>query len=223
MKRRNSKQKTLDKWEIYYGAFTMPPEFWTEYPHVPPQVVIIDDRAHTHQLCETIFNRVIGLSKLYDHYELRAGDTIKYTLDIENTALHLTCPRRPLSWLRRKKAFVFLLFVLTFVFCGCSGNKRPTMSPQTTEISGDLNGYYEVVDKEITADEGTWSLWNIELRRIDKPFPWDEDVTMANFNDSYSDGRVYCKVGFGLETFDKDGNLNDGRRHPSVDRIRQLA
>lgn len=89
----------------------------------------------------------------------------------------------------------------------CEREKRPKMSPQSTELSGDLNGYFEVVNKEITADESTWSLWNIELKRTDKPFPWDEDVTMANFNDSYSDGRVYCKVGFGLETFDKDGNL----------------
>ena len=71
MERRNSKQKTLDKWEIHYGTFTMPPEFWTEYPHIPPQVVIVDDRTHTHQLCATKFNRVLGLSKLYDRYELR--------------------------------------------------------------------------------------------------------------------------------------------------------
>lgn len=211
MKRRNSKQKTLDKWDIHYGTFTMPPEFWTEYPHVPPQVVIVDDRTHTHQLCATKFNRVLGLSKLYDRYELRSGDTIKYTLDIENTALHLTCPRKPLLWLRRKKTFVCLLFVLTFVFCGCSGNKRPTMSPQTTEITGDLSEYFEVVEKEIIATEGRWSLWNVELRRTDMPFPWDESMTVARFNDTYSDGRAYCKVGFGLETFDKDGNLVDKR------------
>ena len=96
MEQRNRKQKTLDRWEIHLGTFTMPPEFWTQYPHVPQQVVIVDDRTHTHQLCATKFNQVLGLSKLYDRYELRPGDTIKYTLDIDNTALHLTCPRKPL-------------------------------------------------------------------------------------------------------------------------------
>lgn len=89
----------------------------------------------------------------------------------------------------------------------CENKKQPTMTPKSTELSGDLKGYFEVVDKEITAEEGSWSLWNIELKRTDKPFPWDEDVTMANFNAFYSDGRAYCKVGFGLETFDEKGNL----------------
>ena len=109
--------------------------------------------------------------------------------------------------MKRTNIIMISVVMAGITLLSCEGEKRPKMSPQSTELSGDLNGYFEVVDKEITADESTWSLWNIELKRTDKPFPWDEDVTIANFNDSYSDGRAYCKVGFGLETFDKDGNL----------------
>lgn len=93
----------------------------------------------------------------------------------------------------------------------CENKKQLKMSPQSIEISGDLQGCFEVVDKEIVATEGRWSLWNVELKRTDMPFPWDEGMTVAKLNDTYSDGRAYCKVGFGLETFDKDGNLVDKR------------
>ena len=108
----------------------------------------------------------------------------------------------------KKQTFITTLLVIAtgMMFTNCEGKKQPKMSPQTTELSGDLKGYFEVVDKEITAGEDSWSIWNIELKRTNKPFPWDEDVTMANFNDSYSDGRAYCKVVFGLETFDEKGN-----------------
>lgn len=109
--------------------------------------------------------------------------------------------------MKRTNTIMISVIMAGITLLSCEGEKQPKMSPLSTELSGDLNGYFEVVEKEITADEGTWSLWNVELKRTDKPFPWDEDVTMADFNDSYSDGRAYCKVGFGLETFDKDGNL----------------
>ena len=110
--------------------------------------------------------------------------------------------------MKKRSNFIALaVLTATVSLFSCESKKQPTMTPQSTELSGDLKDYFEVVDKEITAGDDSWSLWNIELKRTDKPFPWEEDVTMANFNDFYSDGRTYCKVGFGLETFDKDGNL----------------
>ena len=110
--------------------------------------------------------------------------------------------------MKKRSNFIALaVLTATVSLFSCESKKQPTMTPQSTELSGDLKDYFEVVDKEITAGDDSWSLWNIELKRTDKPFPWEEDVTMANFNDFYSDGRAYCKVGFGLETFDKDGNL----------------
>ena len=98
----------------------------------------------------------------------------------------------------KKQTFITTLLVIAtgMMFTNCEGKKQPKMSPQSTELSGDLKGYFEVVDKEITAGEDSWSIWNIELKRTNKPFPWDEDVTMANFNDFYSDGRAYCTVGW---------------------------
>lgn len=89
----------------------------------------------------------------------------------------------------------------------CDNKKQLKMSPQSIEISGDLQGCFEVVDKEIIATEGRWSLWNVEMRRTDKPFPWEDDITLAKFSETYVDGRSYCRVGFGLETFGEDGNL----------------
>ena len=89
----------------------------------------------------------------------------------------------------------------------CENKKQLKMSPQSIEISGDLQGCFEVVDKEIVATEGTWSIWNVEMRRTDEPFPWEDDITLAKFSETYVDGRSYCRVGFGLETFGEDGNL----------------
>lgn len=110
--------------------------------------------------------------------------------------------------MKKRSNFIALaVLTATVSLFSCESKKQPTMTPQSTELSGDLKGYFEVVDKEITASENSWSLWNIELKRTDKPLPWDDDVTMAKFSSTYVDGRDYCQIGFGLETYDKDGNL----------------
>lgn len=108
-----------------------------------------------------------------------------------------------------KKAFIFVSAIVLagFMLTSCGGKKQPKMSPKTTEVSGDLNGYFEVVEKEIKATEGFNAVWNVELRRTDKPLPWDKSTTLVKFNDYCYPDENKCKVGFGIETFDKDDNM----------------
>ena len=112
-----------------------------------------------------------------------------------------------------KKAFIFVSAIVLagFMLTSCGEEKQPKMSPKTTEVSGDLNGCFEVVEKEIKATEGFDAVWNVELKRTDKPLPWDDDVTLAKFSSTYVDGRDYCQIGFGLETYDREGNLINKR------------
>ena len=204
MKNSNRKQKTLDQVEIDRGIFFLPTELRSDYTKILHDVTVIDDRAGTSKQCVVIYHQVRELKRLFEKHNLKAGDTVGYAW--EKDGLHLSFPKRSIFGFARKvNNIFFLLFALMLIASAC-GKKQPTMTPQTVEITGDLNGYFEVAQKEIVATEGRWSLWNVELKRTDKPFPWDEGMTMAKFNDTYTDGRAYCKIGFGLETFDKDGN-----------------
>ena len=103
------------------------------------------------------------------------------------------------------------IFAAGFTLSSCESKKQLKTLPQSTGISGELQGCFEVVDKEIVASEDNWPIWNVEMRRTDKPFPWEDGITLAKFSETYIDGRSYCKVGFGLETFDENGGLIDKR------------
>ena len=103
MKHTTKGTKKLNQIEIEYGMFLLPERLRSEYTRVAHNIIVVDDRTHTPRLCVTQFHRVNGLSKLYDHYQLKDGDRIDYVLDFENKTLHITCPKKWGACIRRRR------------------------------------------------------------------------------------------------------------------------
>lgn len=95
--------KKLNQIEIEYGIFLLPESLRSEYTRVMHNIIVVDERTHTPRLCVTQYHRVNGLTKLYDHYHLKEGDSIDYALDFGNNTLHITCPKKRGACFRRRK------------------------------------------------------------------------------------------------------------------------
>ena len=114
-----------------------------------------------------------------------------------------------------KKLFLSILSVCTMIIVSCGDkNDKLVMTPESTEISGDLSEYFEVVDQEyaVALKDGRlepFATWSIKVRRTDDGVPFDENAQISAYGTTYLDGRNYCKVGFGLEIFDADNNSVD--------------
>ena len=97
-----------------------------------------------------------------------------------------------------------LLFAVASLLMSCGGDKKTelTVTPETTEIKGPLKGCYEVVLKDYTIQQNSWSaLINVELKRTNKELPFDPQE--ASSFDVYND----IQVGFGIELIDEDGEV----------------
>lgn len=96
---------------------------------------------------------------------------------------------------------------MALVSCG-GGGSAGTMIPQTTEISGDLGDEFEVVDKPAKLSKtGIFNVWAIELRSLTDEHEASTLGERVPVGTITADGYTHEHVGFGLETYDKDGNL----------------
>lgn len=93
-----------------------------------------------------------------------------------------------------------MLAVVSMALVSCGGGGG-VMTPQTTKISGPLESEFEVVDQPVKLKG---DIWSIQLKSL----------TNSHYNNSRepfgtyrTDSYAYKHVGFGLETFDKDGIL----------------
>ncbi len=82
------------------------------------------------------------------------------------------------------------------------------LKPSTTEVSGDLEGCFAVVDREYKIFTDDWSdgLITIEIERTDKCLPFelgDREV----WSYSMIGASANVMVGFGIEYLDEDGNI----------------
>lgn len=102
-----------------------------------------------------------------------------------------------------RKLNLFLMVVITLSIVACGGNSG-VMTPQTTKISGDLSEEFEVIEKPVKLSKNSmYNVWTIELRSLTD----DHGARRVPVGTITTDGWRYQHVGFGLETFDKDGNL----------------
>lgn len=123
-----------------------------------------------------------------------------------------------------KKIKFFTLSILCLGLMACGGKKDKTesdskdgeeivMTPESTEITGDLEGCYTVVERKYKPSGDGLSVVTVELQRTDKEFPFDESFgEFASFGTWGQDPKI--KVGFGIEFLDEDGNIID-KRDPS--------
>ncbi len=84
------------------------------------------------------------------------------------------------------------------------------LKPATTEISGEMEGCFTVVDRnyKVKFESFTGGILTVELVRTDKPLPFSTDDRELYSFSSYS-ASPYVQVGFGIELLDEDGNIID--------------
>ena len=99
-----------------------------------------------------------------------------------------------------KKLALIMLAVVSMALVSCGGGGG-VMTPQTTKISGDLGESFEVVDSPVKLQG---DIWSIQIKVIKK---YGSSLsTFLPYGTSSAEG-CYHNVGFGLETYDKDGSL----------------
>lgn len=108
------------------------------------------------------------------------------------------------------------LLLLAMTACGSKekkqegGNETLTLKPATTEISGEMDGCFTVVDRsyKVKMEEFTGGILTVELERTDKPLPFSSEGRAIYSFGSFSQS-AYVQVGFGIELLDEDGNIID--------------
>lgn len=105
-----------------------------------------------------------------------------------------------------KKFFLALTSVVLLFSCGSKETefKGITIKPESTEVSGDMEGCYKVVDKEYSSKD---DVLTIELERTDSDLPFEVIEGKSPSCYGASGSGVYLHVGFGIEFLDKDGNI----------------
>lgn len=99
---------------------------------------------------------------------------------------------------------------LAIVFASCGGkkssgeNEKIVLTPETTQIKGDLGDYFDVVDKEYTVTDEWGNLVSIEVMRTDVAFAFD--LKGVEPYGTYGKG-VTGNAGFGIEILDEKGNV----------------
>lgn len=109
---------------------------------------------------------------------------------------------------------IFAFAIMAACLASCGGEKKaeiPVVKPSTTEVSGDMDGCFKVVDKEYKGAEPDMvgrSLVTIELERTDKELPFK-----LNGRELWCYGTSgeadHVMVGFGIEFMDKEGTIID--------------
>lgn len=105
---------------------------------------------------------------------------------------------------------MLLMAVIMVAFASCSSKKTQiSMKPETTSISGDLSGCFEVVDQEciVKLDKKgnlePFATWSVKLRRTETPFPFADDIDVSAYGTWGA--SVEAHGGFGIEVVDENG------------------
>ena len=108
-----------------------------------------------------------------------------------------------------RKITLVLLVALSVTMISCGGGQKGVMTPQTTTISGELGDEFEIVDKSVklNGEDSFSKIWTIELRSLTDEHVAQTVGDRVPVGTITADGLTHEHVGFGLETYDKDGNL----------------
>lgn len=107
-----------------------------------------------------------------------------------------------------------LLLIVTTVSCGqkvknqADGNITIQLKPESTEVTGDMEGCFTVVDRsyKVKFEDFIGGVITIEIERTDAPLPFSTDGRELYSFSTYS-ASPYVQVGFGIELLDKDGDI----------------
>jgi len=109
------------------------------------------------------------------------------------------------------KTFKYLtIAVMAISLASCGGkknsdeNKKIVLTPETTNIKGDLGDYFEVVDRDYTVTDDWGDMVSVEVKRTDMDYSFD----LKGVEPYGTSGRgVTGNAGFGIEILDEDGNV----------------
>ena len=109
-----------------------------------------------------------------------------------------------------KKFKYFAIAIMAVCLAACGGKKGSeekeeiVLTPETTQIKGDLGDYFEVVEKEYTVTNDFGDMVSIEVKRTDADFSFD--LKGVEPYGTYGKG-VTGNAGFGIEILDEKGNV----------------
>lgn len=109
-----------------------------------------------------------------------------------------------------KKFKYFAIAIMAVCLAACGGKKGSeekeeiVLTPETTQIKGDLGDYFEVVEKEYTVTNDFGDMVSIEVKRTDADFSFD--LKGVEPYGTYGKG-VTGNAGFGIEILDENGNV----------------
>lgn len=104
----------------------------------------------------------------------------------------------------------FAIAIMAVCLAACGGKKGSeekeeiVLTPETTQIKGDLGDYFEVVDKEYTITDDWGDMVSIEVKRTDVDYSFDLKGVVPY--GTYGKG-VTGNAGFGIEILDENGNV----------------
>lgn len=105
---------------------------------------------------------------------------------------------------------------MALVGCGDKNKKTESeevtlkLTPESTEISGDMMSCFEIIDREysVKMEEILGGIITVELTRTDMDLPFSlDEADIEHFGVISSAENI--QVGFGIELLDKDGNILD--------------
>lgn len=111
------------------------------------------------------------------------------------------------------KTLNYLLVAVMAICLTACGNKKNSdseekeaivLTPEKTQIKGDLGDYFEVVDKEYTITDDWGDMVSIEVKRTDIDYSFD--LKGVEPYGTYGKG-VTGNAGFGIEILDENGNV----------------
>lgn len=109
------------------------------------------------------------------------------------------------------KSFKYLtIAIVAICLASCGGKKNSeeteeiVLTPETTQIKGDLGDYFEVVEKEYTVTNDFGDMVSIEVKRTDTDYSFD--LKGVEPYGTYGKG-VTGNAGFGIEILDEKGNV----------------
>lgn len=110
------------------------------------------------------------------------------------------------------KCLTIAIVAICLASCGGKKNSEETeeivLTPETTQIKGDLGDYFEVVEKEYTVTNDWGDMVSIEVKRTDADYSFD--LKGVEPYGHYGKG-VTGNAGFGIEILDENGNVIEKR------------
>lgn len=113
--------------------------------------------------------------------------------------------------MRKLKFLTPVMMAILLASCGGKsgddGDHVQVLIPETTEVSGDLEDCFTVVEKEYKVTGDFTKILTVEIERTNEALPFDTDDAGEIVSFSTIMSSLNTQVGFGIEFLDEDDNV----------------